>query len=289
MAYSERTTYQLITLPAIVILLGLTVIPILTTFILSFSSLDLARQFKLGFAGLYNYSKLWSDSRFLNSLYVTVFFVVVPVAIQMLLGLVLALLLEKDLPGTGLARALFIMPMVVPPVVVGLMWKVLLIPKLGGLNYFLGVVGIHAPDWLNSPITAQWAVTIAAVWAWTPFCMLMFLAGLETLPGEFYEAAVIDGASWHQTLRFITLPLLRPIATVVLLFRIIEALAIFPVIFIMTGGGPAAATEPINYYAYLTGFSYMEISYAATLVVVFFATLYAFCFFFLRSAVIQRA
>ncbi len=287
--YSEKTAYRLLTFPAIAILLGLTVIPILATFCLSFTSLDLARQFRIGFAGLYNYSKLLSDSRFLNSLYVTVFFVVVPVAIQMFLGLVLALLLEKELPGTKLARAMFVMPMVVPPVVVGLMWKVLFIPKLGGLNYFLGLMGIHAPDWLNAPFTAQCAVTIAAVWTWTPFCMLMFLAGLETLPGEFYEAAVIDGASWYQTLRFITLPLLRPIAIVVLLFRIIEALAIFPVIFIMTGGGPAAATEPINYYAYLTGFSYMDVSYAATLVVVFFATLYAFCFFFLRSAVMQRA
>jgi multiple sugar transport system permease protein len=266
----KQWTYTKFTLPAILFIFIMTVFPIIATFGLSFTAFNISVPTKSVFIGFQNYWDLFGDSRFLNSVRVALLLIVIPVSIQMLLGLGLAIALHENISGTKWLKSLFLTPMVLPPVVIGMTWKVFLTPQLGGLNYFLGLLGIIGPDWLAAPASALWAVIIAAVWANTPFVALMYLATLETIPEAYYEAAAIEGADWFQSIRYITLPFIGPITKVIVIFRILEALAIFPIIFVLTGGGPAGATEPINFYAYSTGFTYLKIDYAATLIVVFF-------------------
>jgi len=178
--------------------------------------------------------------------------------------------------------------MVIPPVIVGLTWKVLFTPNLGGINYYLKMISIQGPDWLNRPFTAQIAVLLAAVWEWTPFVMLLLLAAMENLAPETREAATIDGVSKTQMVRFITLPLIKPVIIIVLLFRIMDALGILPLVFVMTKGGPASATEIINFYAYMSGFVYYKVGYAAGLITVLFAIVFALNWYFLTAIAKQE-
>lgn len=281
----KQWNYVKFVLPAITFVFILTVIPVITTICLSFTSFNIGNPSQTTFIGLLNYQSLFSDSRFLNSVRVTFLLIVFPVAFQLLFGLAVALALNEKLTGTHWIRLLFIAPSVLPPIVIGLMWKVFLIPQLGGLNYFLSVIGITGPDWLSAPFTALVAIMIASAWTGTSFVALMFLSALETIPGSYYEVAAINGASWGQMHWYVTFPMLRSITRVVVMFRILEALAIFPIIFVLTGGGPAGATEPINFYAYATGFNYLKVDYAATLIVVFFLLLLALSWPILRTMV----
>jgi multiple sugar transport system permease protein len=157
--------------------------------------------------------------------------------------------------------------MVLPPVVVGVLWKAFLIRGIGGLDYFLEQLHLPTPGLLETANGALIALILTVTWEWTPFVMLLLLAGLESLPEEPFEAARVDGASGWQVLRYVTLPLLRPTILVVLLFRIVESTKVFPVIFTITGGGPGQATENMDFYAYLVGFRYFDLGYAAALLV----------------------
>ncbi len=257
-------------------LAALTVIPILLLFGLSLTSWSLLvpGSFKFSFV---NYAeRMFSDENFVHSLGVTFYYIIVNTLIQMTLGFLIAFLLFRYTKLRFL-RAIMIIPMLVPPAVVGLMWKMMLIPNLGGLDYYLGLFGIPAIDWLGNPGTALAAVTIASVWEWTPFVIVVMLAGLDSLPRSPLEAAVMDGASTLKTVFYVIIPMLRPIIIVTLLLRIIESLAILPVVFMMTGGGPARATEAINLYAYHVGLEYLDIGYAASILVAFIFILLIFC------------
>lgn len=251
----------------------LTLVPIMITIILSLTSLSYRSANPSEFIGIQNYARLFTDERFLNSISTSIILIVIPVATQLILGFGLAIVMNEKLPWMGWLRLVFVAPMVLPPIVMGLMWRILFTPQLGGVNYFLSLVGIEGPNWLSDPTFALLAVIIAAVWGWTPFVGLMFLASIQTFPTDIYEAAVIDGTSWVQSIRFITLPLLKPTIFVVGVFRVIEALAIFPIIFILTNGGPAGATETVNFYGYVSGFNFLRIGYASAIMVFFFSCL----------------
>ena len=259
--------------PALVIVALLTAVPMIFTIGLSLSSLSYTAAVPTHFAGIGNYVKLFTDPRFIQSIWQSAILIFVPVALQMLFGFVLALVMNERLRGLGWLQVIFIVPMFFPPVVMGLMWKVLFTPQLGGINYYLGLVGIQSPAWLSDPTLAMAAIIIAAVWGWTPFVTVMFYTAMQTFPKDLYEAARIDGASWTQCIRFVTLPLLKNTALVVLIFRIMEALAIFPIIFVMTSGGPAGATETVNYYSYIAGFTFLKVGYASAMILTFLAML----------------
>ena len=223
------------------------------------------------FQGFANYVSLLSDSRFLNSLVVMAELIVIPVTLQLAIGFLLALALKERLAGTRWMRIAFLLPAVIPLAVAGLLWKLFIVPGAGGLAYITGLVGIDAQiDPLNAPGPALAIIIVASVWVGTPFVTLLFLSALETVGGELYEAATIDGASWSRAHIAVSLPLLCPVFLTVTVFRVLEALAIFPIIFVLTGGGPAGATEPVNYYAYMTDFDYLKIDYAATIIIAFF-------------------
>ena len=259
--------------PTMLVIFLLTLVPIAVTVGLSLTSLSYRSAKPTEFVGLQNYVRLFSDDRFLNSIPISIILIVVPVAVQLVFGFIVAIVMNEKLPWMGWLRLVFVAPMVLPPIVMGLMWRILFTPQLGGVNYFLSLIGVAGPNWLSNPAFALVAVIVAAVWGWTPFVGLMFLTSMQTFPVDVYEAARIDGASWSQSIRYITLPLLRPTIFVVGVFRVIEALAIFPIIFILTNGGPAGATETVNFYGYVSGFNFLRVGYASAIMVFFFAML----------------
>ncbi len=216
-----------------------------------------------------------SDRRFLNSLGVQLRLSTFTVSLQLLLGLGTAMLLDGRLRFLEAVRALFIIPMVLPPIVVGIIWKVLFTPDISVVNWLLGLVGLPAPAWLAEPRLALPAIIIADVWEWLPFTMLMLLAALQMMPEEPLEAARMDGAGSWQVFRHIVLPLLRPAIIVTALFRLIESVKAFPLIFVMTGGGPGTVTEATNYYAYLQGFNYSLVGFSAAISVVILVAIFA--------------
>lgn len=265
--------YKRFLLPAMAIVSALTLVPILFTMALSTTSLSYTSTRATKFVGLDNYIKLFEDERFLDSLWQSAVLIFGPVIIQMILGFCLALVMAERLRGLGWLRIIFTIPMFFPPIVMGLMWKVLFTPQLGGINYYLSLIGIDGPIWLSEQSTALTAIIVAAVWGWTPFVTIMFFTAMQTFPRDLYEAARIDGASWYQQIRFVTLPLLKETALVVLVFRIMEALAIFPIIFVMTSGGPAGGTETVNYYSFVSGFTFLKVAFASAMILSFLGLL----------------
>jgi multiple sugar transport system permease protein len=251
-----------------VVLFVVTILPLMYLVVTSFTPLSLTKPDSFWFAGLLNYEQLLEDGRFWNSLWVQARLSFWTVLLQLVLGLALALLLNKQLKFFEFIRSTFLIPMVLPPVVVALIWKILFTPDVSILNWTLGLLNLPQPVWLAEPTLALWAIIIADVWEWFPFVMLMLLAALQMLPEEPLEAAKIDCASQWQVFLHITLPLLRPALLVAGLFRLIDSVKAFPHIFIMTGGGPGVATEATNYYAYLQGFSYTYIGFSSAIIVV---------------------
>ena len=259
--------------PALAVLAVVTLAPFAFLLLTCLTSLNLARpvtwwDFSRPFA---NFLELPGDGRFLNSLGVQLRLSVFTVLGQLLLGLGTALLLNRQSRVLEAIRALFIIPMVLPPIVVAIIWKVLFTPDISVLNWALGLVRLPQPAWLADPRLALPAIIVADVWEWFPFTLLMLLAALQMMPAEPLEAARIDGAGSWQVFRHVVLPLLRPAIVVTVLFRLIESVKAFPLIFIMTGGGPGTVTEATNYYAFLQGFTYSLIGFSAAISVVVLA------------------
>ena len=274
----QRTRFFWILLsPALAVLALVTIVPFLFLIGTSLTPLNLARpatwwDFSEPLA---NFAELLRDHRFLDSLGVQFRLSVFTVLFQLLLGLGAALLLNSRLRFLEAVRALFIIPMVLPPIVVAIMWKVLFTPDISVLNWALGLLGLPQPAWLADPRLALPAIIIADIWEWFPFTLLMLLAALQMMPPEPLEAARIDGAGAVQVFRHVVLPLLRPAIVVTVLFRLIESVKAFPLIFVMTGGGPGTVTEATNYYAFLQGFNYSLIGYSAAISVVVLASVLA--------------
>jgi multiple sugar transport system permease protein len=224
-----------------------------------------------GWVGLANYAKLFTDERFgwamLRTLYFTVLAVVLPIG----LGLLAALAFHRKFPLRGLARTIFILPMMATPVAVALVWTMMFHPQLGVLNWILTQFGLPPSMWVYHPDTVIPTLVIVEVWHWTPLCMLLILGGLASLPTDPYEAAKIDGASAWQAFRYVTLPLLAPFIVVALIIRTIDALKAFDTIYVITQGGPGQASETINIFLYLQAFAFYNMGYASAVVVVFFA------------------
>jgi len=284
----ERRTFTAFSLPLIVVIGILTIIPLGYMVYVSCTSWNLARPWGTFFIGLENYRILFQDVDLLSSFLVTFYFIVFPVAGQMGLGLGIALLLHADIRIVGRTRPLFIFPMVIAPVLVGLIWKMFLNPQLGGLTAWLGLLHLPPVALLSTARGAVAAIALASIWEWFPFVMLILLGALESFPEEPFEAARVDGASRVQILRHITLPLLKPALLLALSFRVIESMKVFPLIFIMTGGGPGKASSSLDYYAYLNGFVYLDIGYSSAIMVLMLGVIAVLCFSLFRSLFSSR-
>lgn len=193
------------------------------------------------FVGLQNYVRLWMDPAFWESFSVTMIFAFVVVTAEMIIGVGLALLLDRNIRGMSVLRTLFILPMMIAPVVVGLVWRFMFHQTYGTFNRFLEAVGLPSVDWLGqNPLLS---VIIADIWQWTPFIFILSLAALQSLPRSALEAARIDGATGWQQVIHIKLPLMAPVLIVTMLLRLIDAFKVLEVILVLTGGGPGLSTE----------------------------------------------
>jgi len=259
--------------PAAVVVLAVIIFPWIFTLYVS------AHDWHLGGArswvGLDNYIKLFSDSRFGWAMLRTLFYTLLAVIFPMLLGLAAALAFNRKFPLRGLARTIFILPMMATPVAVALVWTMTFHPQLGVLNWLLAQVGLPPSMWVYSANTVIPTLVMIEVWHWTPLVMLLILGGLASLPIDPYEAAKIDGANGWQAFRHITLPLLMPFIVVALIIRCIDALKAFDTIYVITQGGPGSASETINIFLYLQAFAFYNVGYASAVVVVFFVIILA--------------
>ena len=219
------------------------------------------------FTGLSNYEYLINDDRFLNSVVVSVEFVVLAVAIEFALGLALAFAFNARLPGLATLRKLSLLPVMLMPLVTGLVWFYMFNENFGVINWFASLVGGHRVPFLTSPNMALGTLIVADAWQWTPFVMLVLFAALQALPEYVYEAARMDGLSEWQIFWRITLPLLRPAIMIVVVIRIVDALRMIELVFMMTKGGPGGYTEVVPWYLYATGFTSLNLGYAAAMAV----------------------
>lgn len=260
----------LLPLPAMLVIVAMMAYPVGYTIWLSLHDLSPFNLNDPEWVGTENYSGLLHDTRFHEALKRTVSFTAGAITLQLLLGVGMALLFNQNFVGRGLVRTLFLLPMVATPVAMSLIWLLILNPVDGVANWALKLVGFPAQLWLNSADTVIPTLILMDTWQWSPLIMLMVLAGMSVLPLEPFEAAAIDGASRWQSFRLIMLPMLRPTIMVALLFRLIDCLKTFDIIYGTTQGGPGFASETLNLYIYKTGFDYFRLGYAAAALVVFF-------------------
>ena len=251
--------------PAFLVLIIILIYPLGYSFWLSFHEWTL-RDFVKGvpWVGFQNYITLFSNPDFINSLRITFTFVISAIAIEFTLGMILALLLNQNLKGKGAIRSMILLPMMCTNVVIGLTWRLLFNYEFGIINFYISQVGWNPVEWLSAPNMAMISVIIVDVWNTTSFVALMLLAGLKSMPEEPFEAARLDGASPWQTFSYITLPLLRQSILVALLWRLIDTFRIFDVVYLLTAGGPARATEMVSMYVYTYGFKSFNLGYASS-------------------------
>lgn len=265
----ERRFALALFLPAFVLLVATTTAPLVYLVWASTQRLDLSMPWLSGFAGLENYAKLAGDARFWHSLALTAVYTVSTVALQVALGLGLALFVLEMRAGQALARIAAILPIVLAPVVAGLFWRSLVLaPDFGIMDFVTRALGLGSFNWLGDPQLAVVAVVAIHTWQWTPFAFLVLLASLAALPPDIYEAARLDRAGAWQRFRHITLPMLRPAIVIVVILRMVTALSAFAAIFAATGGGPGSATEILNLYAYRLSFTELNIGYGAAVATV---------------------
>jgi multiple sugar transport system permease protein len=260
-------------LPGLSGLLLFTLLPILASLGLTMFQWDLLTPPR--FIGLGNYARLAGDKEFWAALRHTLAFIVGYLPLVLVLGLLVALALNAPLRGIGLIRTAFFLPVVSSWVAVALLWSWLFNPRYGLVNYVLGLLGLPQPGWLFDPAWAMPAIVLTSVWKDLGFVVVLFLAGLQAIPQEYYEAASLDGAGRLAQLRAITLPLLAPTTLFVTIISLINAFQVFDQVWVMTEGGPAGATTVLVERVVRHAFSYGEMGYAATLSWAIFALIFA--------------
>jgi len=277
----------LLVAPALAVLIALSIYPLLYAIKVSFQ-IGSGATARWSFA---NFARLAHDGFFLAALGHTFIYAAFALTLEFLLGLALALLLDRPLRGRGAFRAALLIPMMLPPVVAGVVWRLMLNPNFGAINGTLKGAGLDtgALTWTASPRLALISVIAVDIWQWTPFMLLILLAGLQAIPQEPYEAAMIDGSTWWQTFRYVTLPLLKPAILIALLLRTMDLLRVFDQIFILTEGGPGFATETASLYIYRTAFRFSDFGYAAAMSFVLLALTNVISFSYIRLLQRQEA
>ncbi len=272
--------------PAVLLILGLGVYPLISAVALSFQKWELQSQ-ERPFVGLENYREALADGRVWGSLENTAIFVVCAVAIELVLGFGLALLLVGEFRGKRVILPLLMLPVMMVPVVVGLTWRTLWDNQYGAINAVLSAIAGEQVNilWLAQKNTAIAAMIVTDVWQWTPFMLLVLLAGLSAVNPDLYEAAALDGAGWWASLRDISLPGIAPVIAVAVLFRALDAFKIFDLVFMFTQGGPGTSTETASWYVYQLGFKFFRLGYASAVAWVIVIVLTVVCTIYVRRFV----
>jgi multiple sugar transport system permease protein len=255
----------LLTAPLLTVLAGIVLYPLAYAFWTSFQSFRLSRPDRMSFTGWDNYLWVLRDDQFHLALRNSFIYTGVAVPLELVIGLVISLALMSITIGRGLARTLIVIPMMLAPVAMGLMWKFLYNDQLGLINHTIRSLGLSDTGipWLTDPSLALFSVIAVEIWATTPIMVILLAAGLSTIPQELYEAGRIDGASGVQNFRYVTLPLLQPIILVALLLRGMDAFRVFDLIYILTQGGPANRTDVLSYYLYRLNFVNLNVGRAS--------------------------
>ena len=255
--------YQLL-IPMVVILVGVMIFPLAYSFLLSLQDYQFTKIGQQKFIGAENYITLFSNKSYWTAMRNTIVFVIVAVALEVVLGFCLALLLHNKATFLrGFFRSTLLSPMFITPIAVGLMFRFLLNSQLGVIPIALKSIGIRV-DWFG-PRQALFSIALIDVWQWTPFMLLLLLAGLESLPEEPFEAARVDGAEGWKMVRYITLPLMRPIILAATVIRMLDAFKVYEYVYAITRGGPGDATETIQYNIYRVGFIYFRAGEASAM------------------------
>ena len=270
--------------PSLAVLAIITLLPSLYLLATSFTQLSLTRPETLwDFSQpLESYRQLWADSRLHNSVWVQIKLSFWTVLFQLLIGLGLALLLNIKSRLLEALRTVFLIPMVLPPIVVAIIWKVIYTPDISPMHGIFKAIGWNVPALITDPDWALTAIVIADTWEWFPFTMLMVLAALQMIPQELLDAAKVDGASPWQVTRHVTLPFITGILLVAGLFRLIDSIKAFPLIFILTDGGPGSLTEVTNYYSYLQAFNFSFLGFSSAITVMLLAASIALSWLIVR-------
>jgi multiple sugar transport system permease protein len=273
----EQRTGWILMAPAIVVLLVVFAYPIARSFWLGFFAQNLGTELQPVFIGLNNYVRILGDQHFWQTFWITLRFTVLSVALELILGLGIALVLNRAFQGRGAVRTIAILPWALPTALIALGWTWIFNDQYGIANDILLRLGLIETgiNWLGEPFTATVALIVADVWKTTPFISILLLAGLQSIPQDLYEAYAIEGASPWQSFWQITLPLLIPQIVIAVLFRFAQAFGIFDLMQVMTGGGPGGATEVVALYIYANAMRYLDFGYASALIVVTFVLLVA--------------
>jgi multiple sugar transport system permease protein len=282
---SESQLGRVLVTPAVIVMCAVVFFPILATVWLSLHKYNLKYPY-LGqpFVGLDNYVKILSDGRFLNSLKVTTLFTVSSVSVELVLGMAIALLLNRPFKGRGLVRTAVLVPWALTTVVMARMWAWIFNSEYGVFNailYGLGFIDQYIP-WVADTQFALWAAMGADIWKTTPFMALLLSAGLQTIPRELYEASMVDGASGWKQFWSVTIPILKPTILVALLFRTLDAARVFDLLFVLTGGGPGFATESLSIYTYRSLFVNLDFGYGSALAVATFLYVMLISFIYIK-------
>lgn len=283
-AYGRDRLASWIFLMPTIIFLGITALfPLLYSVYLSFFKLKLnLPNAQPQFVFLANYIRLFTDKMLITSTVNTIIFAVVSVALEVVLGLALAMALCSDKMWARICTSICLIPMIMAPVAVGTLWRMLLDSSTGVINYLLGFLGVPSITWLSSPKTAMLSVILVNVWQLAPWVSIICAAGLKALPMDCLEAATVDGASSGQIFRKIVLPLMSPVLTVVVMLRFVDAFKVFDTVYVMTNGGPGSATEMLPNYIYKQGLRLFDAGYSASLAIIFVVLMTVVTSLFLR-------
>ncbi|MGI6285136.1 sugar ABC transporter permease [Neomoorella humiferrea] len=285
----KRGKYQLLSfhylaiLPALVTTIVIIVIPLLYSLILSLYRYILTDPYNIRFIALGNYYQAFHNPSFINSIKVTFIYAFVALGVEFILGMAAAVMVNNVIRGQGLVRTAMLVPMFMTPAVAALIWRFMLHPDLGIVNYFTRLLGCGTPVWLGNPTLALISVVFIDIWRNTPFMFLVFLAGMQSLPSELYEAAAVDGASSRQMFWRVTLPLLKPLILVALIIRGMDIFREFDTIFVATGGGPGYATETISLATYRYSFRNYDIGVASAVSYIIFVIVFLLSLVFVNK------
>lgn len=264
-------------LPALLLLLGIVVHPWLTGVYQSFTNFHLAYS-TYRFTGIQNYIRFFSSAEGLQMIKVTFLYTILVLAIELPLGIAVALLLNKRIFGINILRTLLVIPLVIPPVVSGLMWKMMMRPGSGVFNYLLSLAGLPRFPWLTGKHTALLSIALIDAWVYTPFVVLIILAGFQSVSTELMDSAAVDGASKLKTFLYITLPLVTPHLLIATIFRSIDSMRMFDLIYSTTRGGPGVDTMNIHMGSYLFGVKRLNMSYALASLTMLWVFIYLLVF-----------
>ncbi|MGQ9873128.1 carbohydrate ABC transporter permease [Leptodesmis sp.] len=271
----EQRTGIYLLLPAVIVLLVVFAYPIGRSIWLGFFAQNLGTELEPIFVGLDNYIRILGDAHFWQTFGITFRFTVISVLVELILGMAIALVLDRAFRGRDVVRTIALLPWALPTALIALGWTWIFNDQFGIANDILLRLGLikDGINWLGEPFTATLALIVADVWKTTPFISILLLAGLQSVPADLYEAYAIEGASPWQRFWEITLPLLMPQILVATLFRFAQAFGIFDLVQVMTGGGPGGATEVVSLYIYANALRYLDFGYASALIIVTFLVL----------------